>query len=253
MIWRVIEHSAKSGKFNMDFDVRLARECEEDEIFLRLYEWKPYAISLGANQSEEDLDIEKVKADSIDVVKRPTGGRAILHSEELTYSFVSPNSIGLSASDLYNAISNALIEGLKIFNPLFKKLEMEKLQPNFAEIIKQPSGIVCFNSSARHEVKFEGRKLIGSAQRKFQNTILQHGSILVGRFHRNLVRYLKLSEDVKNSLAEEMSRKTIELQTILHEEVDFSLLRKAIIKGFEKYFNVEFERVPFAETSDVIA
>ncbi len=246
MIWHLIEHNAENGKFNMDFDKKLAEICGEEEVYLRLYRWKPFTISLGVNQSEYDLNIEKIASDGLDLVKRPTGGRAILHADELTYSFTAPLSLGLKPNEVYNKISQALVSGLKIFHPIFENLELEELQPDFHSLLKKPSGAVCFNSTARHEVKFAGKKLIGSAQRVYANSILQHGSILVGDFHRNLVNYLNLNESTRKSLAEEMEAKTIELETILNSKVDYRLLRSSIVKGFETFFGVRFERTEFA-------
>ncbi len=253
MKWLLIEHNANNGKFNMDFDVRLARHCKEDEFYLRFYRWAPFTISLGANQSEEDLNLKKIEEDGLGVVKRPTGGRAILHAEELTYSVVFPASAGYSGSEIYNAVSGALTMGLKYYNPIFNELETEKLQPDFRALKNEPSGIVCFNSTAKHEIKFHGKKLVGSAQRKFKNSILQHGSVLVGKYHRRLVEYLNLSDESKKELAGEMASKTIEIETILNEKVDYEKLQSSILKGFEKYFNVNFVHVNSALVTDSVS
>ncbi|MEE9574148.1 MAG: hypothetical protein V3W20_13925, partial [Candidatus Neomarinimicrobiota bacterium] len=90
MIWKFISSGINNGSYNMDFDVMLAKSLNSNEAILRLYQWKPHCISLGTNQSEGSLKLEKIITDNIDVVKRPTGGRAILHSEELTYSVTYP-------------------------------------------------------------------------------------------------------------------------------------------------------------------
>ncbi|HVO73690.1 MAG TPA: hypothetical protein VMT35_06680, partial [Ignavibacteriaceae bacterium] len=74
----------------MKIDIHLAEICRPEEVYFRLYRWKPYCISLGANQDLNSVDAFKAAADGIDIVKRPTGGRAILHSEEITYSVVYP-------------------------------------------------------------------------------------------------------------------------------------------------------------------
>ena len=97
MKWKFLDSGVNSGKFNMDFDVFLAENFEKNTAILRLYRWNPYCISLGANQSFDEIDLNKTQHHQIDLVKRPTGGRAILHSQELTYSVIYPIEMQTSA------------------------------------------------------------------------------------------------------------------------------------------------------------
>ncbi len=240
MNWHLIEHGFNAGQFNMDFDIELARNCKSDEAFFRLYRWKPYSISLGANQNEAEIDILKASSDGIDVVKRPTGGRAILHAEEITYSVVIPSSAIDSSKLLYNKISVALVEGLKLFHPEMNNLELESMQPHFPSILKEPKGMICFSSTARHEVKYKGKKLIGSAQRKMNGVILQHGSILVGDYHLRLVDYLTTNDQLKEELRNEMLSKTVSISNIIQSDVDYSKLSECLINGFENTWNIKF-------------
>jgi lipoate-protein ligase A len=242
MIWRYVNHNSLPAKFNMDFDVKAAQNCGEKEIWLRFYRWRPYAVSLGANQSPRDLLLERLQKDGMDWVVRPTGGRAILHAEELTYSVVIPHSFGMKGDEIYNRVSRALVLGLRLFNPVFEKLELENYQPDFRKLLSKPSGVVCFNSTARHEVKFEGKKIIGSAQRIFKNAVLQHGSILVGSYHLNLVKYLNVSENVKENLLKEMKAKTTDIKEITGDEVDYEKLKESLLYGFRKVFASDVAR-----------
>jgi len=246
MIWHFIDSSEKTGKYNMDFDIELAKNCKPTEAFFRIYNWNPYCISLGANQSFEDIDQVKAKADGIDIVKRPTGGRAILHAEELTYSVVLPYNFELSPREIYFRISNALMRGLEIYNPVLAKSQLEDYQPNFPKLLEKPTGVLCFASTAKNEVKFNGKKLIGSAQRKLNNVILQHGSILCGPFHKKLVDYINSDEVTKAVLSTELNSKTTELKTILNEEIDYQKLKTCLLVGFELEWQIKFE--PVAET-----
>jgi lipoate-protein ligase A len=230
----------------MQFDIELAKDCNPTEAFFRIYRWNPYCISLGANQSFDDIDQDKAKADGIDIVKRPTGGRAILHAEELTYSIVLPYNIELSPHEIYLRISNALMRGLEIYKPILAKSELEDYQPNFPKLLDEQAGVLCFASTARNEVKFDGKKLIGSAQRKLNNVILQHGSILCGPFHKKLVDYIKSNQETKNMLSLELNTKTTELETILNEEIDYEKLKTCLITGFELEWQIKFE--PAVET-----
>ncbi len=230
----LIRNGANSGKFNMDFDLRLVEKCNDQQAFFRLYYWKPYAISLGANQDFSEIDLDKASTEGIDVVKRPTGGRAILHAEELTYSVAVPLSLGLKPKELYEKISVTLVRGLRKFDSKLNDVALEENQPDFGELLKTASGALCFASTAKNEVKFNGKKLIGSAQRKIKGKILQHGSILIGTYHRKLPYFLNVGETEKQILAEELARKTIELETILNRKIDITELEEAIISAWEE-------------------
>ena len=249
MIWHFINSAENSGTYNMQYDIELAQNCKDDSAFLRIYRWNPYCISLGANQDFNDIDLERTKADGIDVVKRPTGGRAILHAEELTYSVVLSLTRKYSPREIYFKISNALMRGLEIYNPKLIKAELQDFQPNFPKLLEEPSGVLCFASAAKNEIKFDGKKLIGSAQRKLDSTILQHGSILCGPFHRKLSDYIKTDETTRKMLASELSYKTTELQTILDEDIDYEKLKTCLVVGFELEWEMKFEDVPAANFS----
>jgi len=242
MIWQLLKTGKSSGHFNMDFDLNLATSCKLDEAFFRLYQWQPYCISLGANQDYNDINIAKANKDNIEVVKRPTGGRAILHAEEITYSVVMPLN-NLSPKEIYEKISSALIKGLEIYNPILAESELEKIQPDFPNILKQPTGVLCFGTTAKNEVKYSGKKIIGSAQRKLNNIILQHGSILCGTYHKKLVNYLNTDSETVKALASEINHKTIEIETILKEKVDYEKLQDCLVKGFEKYWQINFVNI----------
>lgn len=242
MIWQFLKTGKGSGHFNMDFDLNLATSCKPGEAFFRLYQWQPYCISLGANQDYNDINIAKANKDNIEVVKRPTGGRAILHAEEITYSVVMP-LCNLSPKEIYEKISSALIMGLEFYNSLLAESELEKIQPDFPNILKQPNGVLCFGTTAKNEVKYAGKKIIGSAQRKLNNVILQHGSILCGTYHKRLVNYLNTDAETVQALASEINHKTIEIETILNEKVDYERLQDCLVKGFEKYWQINFVNI----------
>jgi lipoyl(octanoyl) transferase len=107
MKWRFLNSGFNTGSFNMDYDLELVRNFLEAPV-LRIYQWKPYCISLGANQDYNSVDQKKAADDGLDIVKRPTGGRAILHAEELTYSVVYPLSDDKSPKQIYREINLAL-------------------------------------------------------------------------------------------------------------------------------------------------
>jgi lipoate-protein ligase A len=240
MKWSLIKSGASPGKENMEFDMNLVRQCKEGQGFFRLYYWKPFAISLGAHQNENEINFKQASSDNIDVVKRPTGGRAILHAEELTYSVVMPLSFGLKPREIYEKISLALISGLSEYDTALSGAKLESEQPDFGSLLKKQSGMLCFASTARNEVKFNGKKLIGSAQRKLTDKVLQHGSVLIGKFHTNLPKYLNIDENSKTELFHELEKRTTEVETILNRKVDYAKFEDAIIAGFEKEWEIKF-------------
>ncbi|HSW53956.1 MAG TPA: lipoate--protein ligase family protein [Ignavibacteriaceae bacterium] len=247
MIWRFINTGFNPGSFNMDYDLELVRNFSGAPV-LRVYQWKPYCISLGANQDYNSVDQKKTAGNGLDVVKRPTGGRAILHAEELTYSVVYPISDDKSPKQIYREINLALKKGLVLYDYLLDKIELEHTQPHFPTFYKDTKSTLCFAVSAMNELNYKGKKVVGSAQRKIGNVILQHGSILCGSFHKRIIDYLNLPDDKLKEIKTEIERTTIELEAILDEEINYQKLSDAIKEGFENHFNVKLEEEIFTET-----
>lgn len=240
MNWDLIKYEKHKGQFNMDFDLQLVKNCKSDIAILRFYGWEPNTISIGANQSFNEIDFELTNKHGVDTVKRPTGGRAIFHAEELTYSVVMPNNHQISGKELYEDISNSLVFGMKLFHNKLHDVELEKSMPNFPNLLKESSGSLCFASTAKSEIKYRGKKIVGSAQRKLGPTILQHGSILIGQKHRQLADFIKADEEEKIKLKNELSEKTIEIETIINDSVNIIELQDCIIEGFKEILNANF-------------
>jgi lipoyl(octanoyl) transferase len=241
MKWYLINTGANTGKYNMDFDLHLANNSKPGEAVFRLYRWKPYCISLGANQQTSSVNTGKAAADNIDIVVRPTGGRAILHAEEITYSVIIPLEENSSARNIYNEVNSALLAGLELYDQKLALAALENMQPDFASFYKQDLSAVCFAASAKSEIKYTGKKLVGSAQRKLKNAVLQHGSVLCGSFHTKIIEYLNTSDESREKIIETMKEKTTDIKTVLGEEVDYVKLEQSLVKGFEKYFGMNFE------------
>jgi lipoate-protein ligase A len=243
MKWKFLDSGVNSGKFNMDFDVFLAENFGQGNAFLRLYRWNPYCISIGTNQSIEDIDLDKTRYHQIDVVKRPTGGRAILHSQEITYSVIYPIEPTSSAKNIYNEINLALLKGLINFDSRLNVIDLEHNQPDFKEFYKSEISAICFAISAKSELNYNGKKLVGSAQRKLGNIILQHGSILCGEYHKRIVDYLNVADEKRSEMLNEISSTTIDLKSALNIEVDYAKLSTSILNGFKEHFNSDFEKI----------
>ncbi len=189
---------ALSGSENMHRDVALAEQLiqsSSERLLIRFYWWQPWCISLGANQSEDDIDQDRARTDGIELVRRPTGGRAILHARELTYALAIRLQDGLTHTHVYHFWHEWLCQALSHILGT-TELVYARSQPDFPLLLQQePTRWLCFASSARYELLWRGRKVLGSAQRLYGDVLLQHGSLLVGQGHELLPYYLRRCTD----------------------------------------------------------
>jgi lipoate-protein ligase A len=247
MTWQFRNTGFRSGAENMRYDERLAQTLltSDQPFVVRVYGWSPPAISLGWHQNIEEIDVEACSRDGVDVVRRPTGGRAILHSDEVTYS-VAMIATHKSVLSVYQQISEALVCGLR---ELGADVSLEKSQPHFPSLYRSPSAVACFASVARYEIHVGGRKLVGSAQRRYarpdgSEVVLQHGSILLGDDHRRMVDFLKgMRSDHRERLKGELTRQTVDLSTSLGRNVEFEEVVPVLRRGFEKAWGVKFSNL----------
>jgi len=248
--WDYIDSGEQTGAYNMALDESLARSLASGSRrpVLRVFRWNPWAISVGHHQGTDELDLVRCAGDGIDVVRRPTGGRAILHAEELTYCVVMPSGRS-SVLEVYHDISSALVRGLALYGVV---LSLQKSQPNVAEHDRSTSSIPCFISSARYEIEWNGRKLVGSAQRRFHNAgedvVLQHGSILCGPAHMRLVGYLSAVEpSLPERILRLMRERTVDLSEITGETIDLLRLADCLRRGFEESWGITLTTVGVEE------
>jgi lipoate-protein ligase A len=143
---------------------------------------------------------------------------------------------------LYREISQALLKGLKLIdesNQELQKLSLTLTTPDLLKLTKTGMYNLCFNTSIKDEINLHGRKLVGSAQRNFGDVVLQHGSILIGTHHKNIVNYLKIDNKVKERLQNEIDEKTICLDEIMNRNVTYEETAEALVKGFERSYKIE--------------
>ena len=199
---------------------------------IRFYGWNPPAISFGYNQEfSKEIDITALKKFGFGYVRRPTGGRAVLHDEEVTYSVIAPISENLSGNILesYSEISRALAQGLKNLG-IEVEFEKSELSSHYQRQAVNP----CFSSSSRFELNYQKKKIVGSAQLRKDNTFLQHGSILLQKNQSKLAYVIpNLSNEQRKRLAVYLSKKTIAINEILKESVNFDDAVSALISGFK--------------------
>ena len=222
-----IPYSVNTGKFNMDYDeyiLNTAIEKSLKEPVLRFYGWSPVCVSLGRNQSDNHINKDFCKYHKIDIVKRITGGRALLHDNELTYSFVCPVdylSHGTSVMQSYKEISGALALG-------FKKAGIDTDFPKDKNT--RTSYEYCMSLSTGADLSFNGKKLVGSAQCRKQNYILQHGSVM---FDFN-------AELIQNIFSEMPEKSKIITINEITPDLEIRQLCEFLKSGFWEYFDTKF-------------
>jgi lipoate-protein ligase A len=199
--WRLLLDAPATGAWNMAVDEVLLDGVAAGSAppTLRFYEWAPPCLSLGYFQPFDVVDVPGCRSLGVEVVRRPTGGRAILHDRELTYSVALPlRLLGDDGGVLpsYHRLSLALERGLhRLGVPVV-------LAPQTAPQPGPDHGPVCFDRPSAHEILLDGRKLVGSAQVRRARAILQHGSILIEPRIDRLLRCLRIPEGPAGRIAE---------------------------------------------------
>jgi lipoate-protein ligase A len=174
MRWRLLRTPALPAVENMALDAALLdRARRTREVVLRVYEWRAPALSLGRNQTARGhYDPTRAAGAGVEVVRRPTGGRAVLHHREVTYSVTGPAPADEPLRESYARINRLLLDGLR-------RLGVRAELARAAGRAPLPTGAPCFETPTDGELVVDGRKLVGSAQYREQDAFLQHGSILI--------------------------------------------------------------------------
>ena len=172
--WRFLRTPPQSGALNMALDDALmARAARTGESVFRVYSWSEPTLSFGRHQKAAGIyDEIRLATEGIEVVRRPTGGRALLHDREVTYSVTAPATSAASLGDDYLAINAILVTALRT-------LGVHAHQADSIGRSMRPGVAPCFAEPAHGELVVDGRKLVGSAQWRDAGGLLQHGSILV--------------------------------------------------------------------------
>ena len=175
--WQLLlEPQGRSGPENMAVDVALLERADRmGEAFLRLYRFDPPCLSFGRNEASGGYDRAAIARLAIDVVRRPTGGAAVWHEQELTYAVAAPIAALGGLRQAYHAIHGCLAAALRALGVSPTLAPDRPLPPSTA--LYRPAG--CFGSSVGGEILVGGRKLVGSAQVRRGGAFLQHGSILL--------------------------------------------------------------------------
>jgi lipoate-protein ligase A len=229
--WRLIDSGPCAASYNMALDEAIATEVRKGNAppTLRFYGWEAPSVSLGSFQKIADLNLAYCISNNIPVVRRPTGGRAILHGDELTYSFSAGNNGFFSGGllDTYRQLGAALKSGLDM---LGVDITMKTERETGKNLSRSP---LCFKSTSYSELSYKGKKLIGSAQKRWKDGFLQQGSLpytMDEESTRTIFNFAP-SSDIRDGM--------IGLREAL-PDLDPEQFKEAIRISFEKTFRIRF-------------
>jgi lipoyl(octanoyl) transferase len=237
--WRLIISPPSPGARNMAVDEAILEAVEQNKVLpsLRLYSWEPPCLSIGYAQSTKDIDYPRLSSRGWDWVRRPTGGRAILHTDELTYSVIAPLSdprVSGGVLESYLRISTALLAALHSLN-----IPAES-QPSTSFGRNQENRAVCFEVPSNYEIIVYGKKLIGSAQARRKNAMLQHGTFPLSGDLARITQVLAFSDDQnRNDAATRLLSHATTAEMVLETELTLQDAFNAFIFGFQSELNLE--------------
>lgn len=240
--WRLLISGSATGAANMAIDQAIMEAVAEGRAAptLRFYAWDPPCLSLGYTQPINDVNLERLNLLGWDVVRRMTGGRAILHTDELTYSVTVRADNPIVAGDIvasYRRISAAFVEGLRRFGA---QPEADKR----ADGRNGSKGPVCFEVPSHYEITLDGKKLIGSAQVRKFGAVLQHGTLpLTGDIARICDALVFSDEDRRAHARARVYERATTLESSLGRIVAWQEATDVISAAFADTFNVAFETI----------
>ncbi len=266
--WRLIQSPPAEGAWNMAVDEAILDGVRQGEspATLRLYAWDPPCFSLGYAQSAADVDQTFLERAGWHLVRRPTGGRAILHTDELTYSVIGPPEdprLAGSVLESYRCLSQALLHALHLLGIPAEAHERPPENPirSISSPLRSPDALcppqphnpltanpVCFEVPSNYEITVGGKKLVGSAQARRRNGVLQHGSLpLVGDLTR-IVQALTLPDEAaRQEAADRLLEHATTVEVVLGKVVSWKQAALAYIQAFEEVLNLKLMPGPLSQ------
>lgn len=233
----IIDKTPLSGALNMAVDDFLFQSLScKPETFLRFYTWKRPTVSLGYAQNIRDVvDQDYCNVNRIDIVRRMTGGKLVLHHKEVTYCLCS-SDVEMFTSTLmgsYRLISEALVKGLE-------KMGLRPCLAGAPPVSYVKGNLPCFSHPAQDEIELGGKKIVGSAQKRTGSKFIQHGSIPLEE-NEQLLRSITSLKDVRSRMH------TTSLLRALGKKVSFDWAVEHLIAGISEYFGVRMKMKIFDE------
>lgn len=240
--WRLLFTPPAPGAWNMAVDEAILESIGRGDSLptLRLYAWTPACLSLGVAQPFADADSARLRARGWNVVRRITGGRAILHTDELTYSVIGPADNPILAGSVlesYNRLAKALLRAAQDLGML---VEMKEGKANESG----KSNPVCFEVPSTYEITAEGgKKLIGSAQARRKDGVLQHGSLpLTGDLTRITEALSFADESARAEASKRLMARAATAESALGRALDWETAARSLVRAFEAELGIRFKR-----------
>jgi lipoate-protein ligase A len=245
--WRLLITPPSHGAWNMAVDDAILEHIGRNESLptLRLYAWEPACLSLGYAQPYADVDEIRLKNHGWEVVRRPTGGRAILHTDELTYSVTAPTDepiVAGSVLESYNRLAVALLAAVRSLGLLVEIKEGSSLNHDTANP-------VCFEVPSAYEITVRGKKLIGSAQARRKDGVLQHGTLpLTGNLERITEALVFADEPARLTAAKSLFQRAATVESVLGRPVSWNDAAQAFICAFEEKLSLDLQEGVLSES-----
>ena len=232
--WRFIESSPSAGAYNMALDEAISVAVRRNAVAptLRIYGWSAPSVSIGCFQRIADIDTEYCSEKQMPIVRRMTGGRAIFHGNDITYSFSAKTLSGVFSSgllDSYRKISTALSLALTRIGLSPESRFMRETRRSSSSQSKNP---FCFHAISFGEIAINGKKIVGSAQKRWPDGLLQQGSIPLLVDRNEVARIFRLAS------VQEIEDSSIGLKEIA-PSIEYAAFRDAVRLSFEETFGIE--------------
>ena len=229
MNWRLLITPGADARYNMALDQALFTCYALQKIpTLRIYSWQPHAVTIGRNQNlEETVFVDQCSKDNVDIIRRPSGGQAIFHADELTYSVVGSLAdigAGCSVKDSYRLLCSCVIGAYKLLG-LDACFAFENKNMDF----HRTGTNLCFAAREDYDILIDKKKIGGNAQRRKKDIIMQHGSIPYSFSYNDNVKYIR--NNVKN-----LSECSTSLEECLGDDIDRGRIVKTVINSFKNKF-----------------
>lgn len=238
--WRLLITPPGRGTWNMAVDEAILESVGNghSQPTLRLYAWSPACLSVGYAQSLQDIDQDRLAANGWEVVRRITGGRAILHVDELTYAVMVPyNEPRLAGSLLegYQRISEALMQALSTLG-----LPVQAHPLGSPETKEEPKP-VCFEVPSNYEITVDGKKIVGSAQARKRSGILQHGTLPLAGDLARIIQALSFPDSsARENAKKRLLARATSVEAVLGKAVSWETAASAFIQGFSQALQIDF-------------
>jgi lipoyl(octanoyl) transferase len=245
--WRLLITPPARGAWNMALDESILEHIGRGASLptLRLYAWDPACLSLGHAQPFADVDITRLQERGWEVVRRATGGRAILHTDELTYSVIAPNDeprVAGTVLESYNRLAQALLFAVQ---QLELPVEMKEGKP----VETTTPNPVCFEVPSTYEITVDGKKLIGSAQARKKEGVLQHGSLpLTGDLTRICQALVFENEAAREIASQRLLTRAATVESALGHPVSWEAAAQSFIHAFESQLGLTLEHGGLSES-----